>query len=130
MKLQSYLARSRRRGHVGWIVLALLLTFNLAAYSGGQSAKAEKRVIRSKPQIEAVPLSTGLAFSLLVGAGLIVAGRSRRRRDRLDRPAPVADFELAFRLQHAPRKRIDATPLFRDGTMRLRRNLSALGCDH
>lgn len=133
MRHQSYSPALRCRGHLKWIILTALVVVNLATLSWGQASSGDERVVVGGSDqnlaTESMPIASSIALSLVVGAGLLIAGRARARRRLFNDRAPVADFEMAYRLQHEPRIRVDRTPLIRDGSMRLRRTASRLGCD-
>ena len=110
------------------MIFAALIFLNLAAYSRAESSLGSDGVVAQSRQPSSVTLPPHVAFALLVGAGLLVAGK--RARNRRSQPAPaVADFEMAFRVQNLPRVRVDETPLYRDRSVCLRKTASRLGCD-
>jgi hypothetical protein len=128
MKQQSNPAIAQRRGHLKWMIFAALIFLNLAAYSRAEGSLGSEAVVAPSRQPSSVTLPPHVAFALLVGAGLLVAGK--RARNRRSQPAAaVADFEMAFRVQNLPRVRVDETPLYRDRSVCLRKTASRLGCD-
>ena len=111
------------------MIFAALIFLNLAAYSRAESFAGSDGVVTAQVrQAPSVTLPPHLAFALLVGAGLLVAGKRARTRRSSPQPA-VADFEMAFRVQNLPRVRVDETPLYRDRSVCLRKTASRLGCD-
>jgi hypothetical protein len=128
MKQRSNPTITQRRRHLKWMIFAALILLNLAAYSRAESSAASDGVVAHARQPSSVTLPPQLAFALLVGAGLLVAGQRAKNRRSPVRPA-VADFEMAFRVQNLPRVRVDATPLYRDRSVCLRRTASRLGRD-
>ena len=118
MRHQSYPAIRQARGHLKTILVAALLLLNLAVHSWGQTPAdlARSRAYSANPNaLAASPaFPTNVVFAVVVGAGLLVAGKTRARKRRSQAQPPVADFEMAFRMQNLPRVRVDETPLFRD----------------
>jgi len=134
MRHQSYLLVRPRPPLKGGL-LALLILLNLALVAWGNDSSGNKQATseNGREAVHAVaPIlgTSSVAFSLLAGAGLLIVGRARIRNSRAARSAPVADFESAYRQQHAPRVRAENLPRWRHDMLPLRRPVSRLGYDH